>query len=120
MKTQFWALPPEGARMARSRTLVIKSSGTGSGFSRRRARAVYIASNRSIAAIAGLLQFELILVGRPASHFFGREYLRQLVDDRSIALDRHNGQERKDTGWPLTPRYWWWAQVQRACSWQLS
>src|SRR5262245_36307782 len=63
---------------------------------------------------------QLILVGRPASHLLGCEYLRQLVNDRSIALDRHNGPERKDTGWPLTPRYWWWAQVQRACSWRLS
>src|SRR5215510_556283 len=48
------------------------------------------------------------------------EYLRQLVDCRLDCAGSAQLQEREDTWWPLTPKYWWWAQVQRACSWRLS
>src|SRR5208282_4774026 len=51
MKAQFWALPPDGARIAASRTLVISSSGTGSGLRRRSDRAEQIASNSPISGI---------------------------------------------------------------------
>jgi hypothetical protein len=48
MKRQCWASPPLGAHVAASRTSRMISSGTGSGFSRRIARIVRIASNRLI------------------------------------------------------------------------
>src|SRR5216683_686905 len=51
MKTHPCALLPEGARMAASRTLVITSSGTGSGLIRLTDRAEYIASNSPNSAI---------------------------------------------------------------------
>src|SRR5712692_867324 len=51
MKTHACALLPEGARMAASRTLVITSSGTGSGLIRLTDRAEYIASNSPNSAI---------------------------------------------------------------------
>src|SRR6478609_153843 len=53
MKTQFWALPADGARITASRICVITASGTGSGFSLRSARAVRIASRTSSSVIAG-------------------------------------------------------------------
>src|SRR3984893_7829033 len=52
--SQLCALLPDGARIAASSTLVITSSGTGSGLKRLSARAVYIASNNPISAIAKL------------------------------------------------------------------
>src|SRR5215470_14272552 len=50
-KAQFCVLPPEGARIAESRILVIRCSGTGSGLRRRNDRAEYIASNSPISGI---------------------------------------------------------------------
>ena len=44
MKVQFCALPPDGARIAASRTCVIKSSGTGS------AEVVYTVEKGGLAA----------------------------------------------------------------------
>src|SRR5262249_42779366 len=49
---QFCALPAEGARMAASRIRVMISCGTGSGLSRRNARAEYMASNKPISGMA--------------------------------------------------------------------
>src|SRR5262249_35268561 len=47
-KRQVWRLPPLAAHIPASRILCISSSGTGSGFSRRMARVVWIMSNRSV------------------------------------------------------------------------
>src|ERR1700731_838110 len=53
-KDQLCALPADGARIAASRIFVSTSCGTGSGLSRRSARAVYMASNRAISLTVGV------------------------------------------------------------------
>src|SRR5262249_14270276 len=74
--TQFCALPAEGARTAASRIRVMISCGTGSGLSRRNARAEYMASNKPISGMAD----------PPAPNSFGAYRALPYTQHRAIAV----------------------------------
>src|SRR6516225_3732453 len=92
IKAQLCALPPEGARVAASRILVISSSGTGSGFKRRKDRAEYIASKRPI---SGIIFATSTQIDRVAFEQLERDHLEgRLVRRRQPDLWRLAGLER--------------------------
>src|SRR6516225_975625 len=92
IKAQLCALPPEGARVAASRILVISSSGTGSGFKRRKDRAEYIASNRPISGIVAATSAQ---IDRVAFEQLERDHLEgRFMRRRQSDLWRFTGLER--------------------------